>query len=110
MAIFRQPPTAPNKGGLPLPQHEVVAMGFHASCPDLVLAGHPRRRHLVNGFECDGRLVRFGKGRVTNPPFIKMDGINLMLSRLNCKGHGVIFGGFFRSPRKNKLLKSAGRK
>ena len=33
---FRQLPTAPKERALPLPQREVVAMGFHAACPDLV--------------------------------------------------------------------------
>lgn len=92
------------EGGLPLPEREVVAMGFHAACPNLVLARFLRRGHLVNGFERDGRLVRSGERRFADPPFIKVDGINLMLSRPNCKRSGVVFREFFRSPRKNKLL------
>ena len=91
-------------GVLPLPQREVVAMGFHASCPYLVLAGLPRRGHLVNGFEGDRHLIRFGERWVTDPPLVEMDGINLMLSRLNCKRGGVVFREYLWSPRKNKLL------
>ena len=70
-------------GNLPLPQREVVGMGFDASCPDLVLCGLRRRGHLVNGFQCDGHFVGLGKRRGSEPRLVKMDGINLVLSRLN---------------------------
>ena len=66
------------RGTLPLPQREIVGMGFDAPCPDLVLGGLPRRRYLVNGFQCDGHFVGFGKRRVSDPPFVEMDGIHLM--------------------------------
>jgi len=61
------------RGALPLPQREALATGFHAPCPDLVLAGLPRRGHLVDRLECDGDLVRVGERWVTDPQFIKMD-------------------------------------
>ena len=92
------------RGRSPMPQCEIVAIGFDSACPNLVLSRLVSRRDLINSFDHGLHFGRVGKLRARAPTLIQPDRINLVLAGRDEKRRRTIHGEAFRSLRHADLL------